>query len=152
MRARSSHYNSQKIKELSELFKHCALLKNYLISFCFIISLIYKKHYFQKENLCFSVYKILMIWLWTLHEIVSQSKLQRSIYLQDKILRDNFFAILLLKSEHTALFIFKILFQEKLWNMLRVSFWFVHLDKTCCFHLTFLKTQSELFSETAEKK
>ena len=31
MRARSSHYNSQRIEELSELLKHHALLKNYLV-------------------------------------------------------------------------------------------------------------------------
>ena len=31
MRARSSHYNSQKIEELSELLEYHALLKNYLV-------------------------------------------------------------------------------------------------------------------------
>ena len=152
MKARSSHYNSQKIKELSELFKHCVLLKNYLVSFCFIISLMYRKHYFQRESLCFSVYRVLMIWLWALHVIVLWSKLQTSIHLQDRALRDSFFAVLLLKSEHTALFIFKALLQEELWDMLRVSFWSAHLDEMCCFHLTFLKAQSGLFSETAEEK
>ncbi len=46
MRARNSHYNSQKIKKLSELLKYHALLKNILL-FYFIINLIYRKHYFQ---------------------------------------------------------------------------------------------------------
>ena len=31
MKARSSHYNSQKIKELLELLKHHTLLRNYLV-------------------------------------------------------------------------------------------------------------------------
>ena len=136
MRARSSHYNSQRIEELSELFKHHALLKNYLVSFCFIISLVYRKHYLQRGSLCFSVYRVLMIWLWTLHEVVSWSKLQASIHLQDRALRDSFFAVLLLKSECTVLFIVKVLLQEELWDMLRVSFWSAHLDRACCFHLT----------------
>ena len=152
MKAKNNHYNNQKIKKLSELFKHCTLLKNYLVSFYFIINLMYKKHYLQRENLCFSVYRVLMIWLWALYKIVSWSKLQTSIHLQNRALKDSFFAILLLKSEHIVLFIFKMLFQEEFWDTLRVSFWFVHLDKVCCFHLTFLKAQSELFSKTAEKK
>ena len=135
-RTRSSYYNNQKIKKLSKLFKYCALLKNYLVSFYFIISLMYKKHYFQRENLYFSVYRILMIWLWILHKIMSWNKLQTSIHLQDRASRNSFFAVLLLKSEHITLFIFKVLLQEELWDMLRVSFWFAHLDRMCCFHLT----------------
>ena len=107
-----------------------------ILSVCFIISLMYKKHYLQRESLCFSVYRILMIWFWALHEIVLWNKLQTSIHLQDRVLRDSFFAVLLLKSEHTVLFIFKALLQEELWDMLRVSFWFAHLDRACCFHLT----------------
>ena len=136
MKTRNSHYNDQKIKKLSELFKYCVLLKNYLVSFCFIISLMYRKHYFQRESLCFSVYRILMIWLWALYKIVSQNKLQTSIHLQNRILRNSFFAVLLLKSERTALFIFKVLLQEELWGTLRVSFWSAHLDRACCFHPT----------------
>ena len=135
MKTRSSHYNSQKIEKLSELFKHCALLKNYLVSFYFIINLMYEKHYFWRESLCFSVYRVLMIWLWALHEIVLWSKLQTSIHLQDRASKDSFFAVLLLKSEHTVLFILKVLLWEELWSTLKVSFWSVHLDETCCFHL-----------------
>ena len=139
MRARSNHYNNQKIKELSELFKYCALLKNYLISFCFIISLMYRKHYFQRESLCFFVYRVLIIWLWTLYKIVSWSKLQTSIHLQDRVSRDSFFAILLLKLKHTMLFILKALLQEEFWDMLRVFFWSAYFNEMCCFHFTFLK-------------
>jgi len=141
MRARSSHYNSQRIEELSELFKHRALLKNYLVSFCFIISLMYRKHYLQRGSLCFSVYRVLMIWLWALHEVVSRSKLQASIHLQDRASRDSFFAVLLLKSERTALFIPKALLQEELWGTLRVPFWSAHLDGACCFHPTAFSCQ-----------
>ena len=35
---------------------------------------------------------------------------------------------------------------------LRVSFWSAHLDETCCFHLTFLETQSESFFRDYRKK
>ena len=112
----------------------------------------YRKHYLQRESLCFSIYRVLMSWLWALHETVSWSKHQTSIHLQDRASRDSFFAVLLLKSEHAVLFILKALLQEELWSAVRVSFWSVHLDETCCFHLTFLKAQSELFSEDCRRK
>ena len=55
MKARSSHYNSQKIKKLSELFKYYALLKNYFVSLFY--------HQFDVKKTLFSKRKFVLFYI-----------------------------------------------------------------------------------------
>ena len=118
--------HNQKIKKLSELFYY------------FILSSVrYTENIVFKKKLCVFLYT--RSWWFefeTSHEMISQSEHQTSILLQDRASRDSFFTVLSSKSEHAALFTFKVLLWDELWSTLRVSFWSAHLDRACCFHPT----------------
>jgi hypothetical protein len=153
MRYRSSHYIVKKIEKLSDLLKHCALLKNHFVILSYHQSDVQKALSFKEKLLSFCIQDLDDLSLRHCIRLISQMNI-RQVFFYKTELQEIVSLQIYNESQECSLYLLsKHWFQEKLWSMLRVSFWSAYLDRACCFHLTFLKASIRIiFSETAERK